>query len=110
MVVAGQAPTLTAPLQDMTVESDRPVELTCQYQASPTPTVQWFRETALIKPSTDFQVGHPPIQFPADKPDLLISLQRFLKLSPQLENCGCNCDEPISVWFLSIFFSELCTI
>lgn len=54
--VAGTAPRLLAPLQDMTVESDRPVEITCQFEASPTPTIQWLREGATIKPSTDFAV------------------------------------------------------
>ena len=57
-VVAGTAPRLLAPLQDKVVESDRPVEITCHFEASPTPSIQWFRETAVIKPSTDFRVRY----------------------------------------------------
>ena len=55
--IAGTAPRLLAPLQDMTVESDRPVEMTCQYEASPSPSIQWYREGAMINPSTDFNVS-----------------------------------------------------
>lgn len=57
MFLAGLAPRLVAPLQDMVVDSDRPAEITCQFEASPTPSVQWFREGLVIKPSTDFAVS-----------------------------------------------------
>ena len=54
---AGVAPRLTAPMQDLTVESDRPVEIVCQFEASPPPSVQWLREGLNIQPSNDFAVS-----------------------------------------------------
>ena len=40
----------------MNVVDGAVVQLECRVEGEPRPTITWFRQTAIIKPSTDFQV------------------------------------------------------
>ena len=50
------APTIIVPLKDVIVPEGNPAQFRTQVTGKPTPTIQWFREGALIPPSADFRV------------------------------------------------------
>ena len=45
------------PLSNLTVIEGEPATFTCNISGNPTPTVQWYREGALIPQSRDFEVS-----------------------------------------------------
>lgn len=51
------APRFVEKLQPKHVPDGATVQFECQVEGNPHPQITWFRQTAIIKPSQDFQVG-----------------------------------------------------
>lgn len=51
------APRFIVKLQPQHAPDGATVQLECRVEGNPKPQITWFRETAIIKPSTDFQVS-----------------------------------------------------
>ena len=51
-----KAPRFTEKLRTVHVVDGSVVQMECRVEGEPRPTITWFRQTAIIKPSTDFQV------------------------------------------------------
>lgn len=50
------APRFVEKLQPKHVPDGATVQFECQVEGNPRPQITWFRQTAIIKPSQDFQV------------------------------------------------------
>lgn len=51
------APRFVEKLQPKHVPDGATVQFECQVEGNPHPQITWFRQTAIIKPSQDFQVS-----------------------------------------------------
>ncbi|GBN94600.1 Titin, partial [Araneus ventricosus] len=51
-----QAPKIVKKLSMVKVLDGQTVELTCQVSGNPRPTITWFKQTQIIKPSMEFQI------------------------------------------------------
>lgn len=49
-------PKMVSKLEPITVVDGQEAQFVCKIQGTPRPTVTWFRQTAIIKPSEEFQV------------------------------------------------------
>lgn len=52
------APRFIEKLQPQHAPDGATVQLECRVEGNPKPQITWFRETAIIKPSIDFQVRY----------------------------------------------------
>lgn len=50
------APRFVEKLQPKHVPDGATLQFECQVEGSPRPQITWFRQTAIVKPSQDFQV------------------------------------------------------
>ena len=50
------APKMTEKVKSLAAPDGSQVEFVCKVEGSPRPQITWFRQTAIIKPSQDFQV------------------------------------------------------
>merc|ERR1712241_900167 len=53
---ASFAPKITEKVRSMAASDGSQVEFVCKVEGSPRPQITWFRQTAIIKPSQDFQI------------------------------------------------------
>lgn len=49
-------PRITEKVQSQSAPDGSPVEFVCKVEGNPRPQITWFRQTAIIKPSQDFQI------------------------------------------------------
>merc|ERR1711962_970608 len=54
--VASFAPKITEKVRSMAASDGSQVEFVCKVEGYPRPQITWFRQTAIIKPSQDFQI------------------------------------------------------
>ena len=50
------APKMTEKVRSLAAPDGSQVEFVCKVEGSPRPQITWFRQTAIIKPSQDFQI------------------------------------------------------
>ena len=60
------APKMTEKVKSLAAPDGSQVEFVCKVEGSPRPQITWFRQTAIIKPSQDFQVTLPTKIFSLD--------------------------------------------
>ena len=51
-----ELPKMVTKLEALTVVDGQEAQFVCKIKGTPRPTVTWFRQTAIIKPSDEFQV------------------------------------------------------
>lgn len=54
-----EMPKMVTKLEPLTVVDGQEAQFVCKIKGTPRPTVTWFRQTAIIKPSEEFQVMLP---------------------------------------------------
>ena len=52
------APRIVESVKSMSAPDGNQVEFVCKVEGSPRPQITWFRQTAIIKPSQDFQISY----------------------------------------------------
>lgn len=53
-------PKMVTKLEPLTVVDGQEAQFVCKIKGTPRPIVTWFRQTAIIKPSEEFQVQNIP--------------------------------------------------
>ena len=52
------APKIVESVKSMSAPDGNQIEFVCKVEGSPRPQITWFRQTAIIKPSQDFQISY----------------------------------------------------
>ena len=52
------APRIIESVQSMSAPDGSQIQFVCKVEGSPRPQITWFRQTAIIKPSQDFQISY----------------------------------------------------